>query len=403
MRLRTAPTWPVLAGLTLSVAVAHLVLLANAPLAISQPDRLGTRVFSTRLLVPVAAPTPVVEAPPPAPAAAPRPRARSPAATPPDPSATAAAPALPASAARPDSARAAEPVATAAAAPASAALSDAQAVPGAPQESVATRPPETAPAPVAALTPASPPASAPAAAPAPAPTTARDTLAVASTSAASAEPRPLYAVPGSVRLKFIATGQRNRMDYHALGELLWQHDGKRYDARLELGAVFIGTRVVSSTGAIGADGLAPERYADKYRRELATHFDRAQQRIVFSNNRPQAELLPGAQDQLSVFMQLAALIGGAPERYPPGSVLALPTAGPRASEIWSFTIQEPETISLPGGSLRALRLTRRAGKDYDQMVELWLAPELSYMPARIRITLPNGDFVDQKWRSTERP
>ena len=40
-----------------------------------------------------------------------------------------------------------------------------------------------------------------------------------------------------------------------------------------------------------------------------------------------------------------------------------------------------------------MRAPRRAR---DQQVEAWLAPSLGYLPVRVRITLPNGDFVDQR-------
>ena len=44
--------------------------------------------------------------------------------------------------------------------------------------------------------------------------------------------------------------------------------------------------------------FTPERFADRSRSEKAAHFDAANQRIRFSNNAPDAELRPGAQDRL---------------------------------------------------------------------------------------------------------
>jgi hypothetical protein len=35
-------------------------------------------------------------------------------------------------------------------------------------------------------------------------------------------------------------------------------------------------------------------------------------------------------------------------------------------------------------------------------VELWLAPGAAYAPVRLRLTQPNGDWVDQQWSSTDR-
>jgi hypothetical protein len=60
-------------------------------------------------------------------------------------------------------------------------------------------------------------------------------------------------------------------------------------------------------------------------------------------------------------------------------------------------------VSLPGGEVQAVKLTRAPRRDYDQTAELWLAPQFGYLPVRIKITERNGDFVDQQWRASETP
>jgi len=220
--------------------------------------------------------------------------------------------------------------------------------------------------------------------------------------AAAPEPR-VYVVPGSTRLKFDATGLRGSLQYHARGELAWLHDGASYEARLQLSAFLVGSRVLSSTGVLTAQGLAPKRFGDKFRSETAAHFERDRGRVVFSANTPEAVLLPGAQDQLSIFVQLASMLAGEPGRYPPGTAISMQTVGTRAAEPWSFTVDSAETLSLPGGEQQTLRLTRLPRRDFDQKVEIWLAPALGYLPARIKITQSNGDYIDQQWRSTATP
>ena len=44
---------------------------------------------------------------------------------------------------------------------------------------------------------------------------------------------------------------------------------------------------------------------------------------------------------------------------------------------------------------------RNPRQAYDQKVEVWLAPQLGYLPARIRITETNGDSIDQQWSASE--
>jgi Protein of unknown function (DUF3108) len=185
--------------------------------------------------------------------------------------------------------------------------------------------------------------------------------------------------------------------------LLFRHDGSGYEARAEISAFLFGARVQTSSGQLTPQGLAPTRFADKWRSEQAAHFDRERGRITFSANTPEAPLLPGAQDRLSVLVQLGALLAGDPLRYPPGMSITVQTAGARDAENWQFTVAGPETVILPGGDTATVKLNRAPRREFDQRVEVWLAPALGYLPARIRITQANGDFVDQQLRGSGPP
>lgn len=214
---------------------------------------------------------------------------------------------------------------------------------------------------------------------------------------------PATILPGSQLLKYNITGEVSKLTYSARAELLWKHDGSAYEARLEVGAFLLGSRVQTSTGRITADGLAPKRFSDKVRSEVAAHFERDKGKVIFSANTPEVPLQPGAQDQLSIFVQLASLLAGEPERYPPGSAIEMQAVGARDADSWRFTVDGPELLHLPGGDQATIKLTRPPRQAYDLTVELWLAPALGYLPARIRLTQNNGDFIDQLWRSSELP
>lgn len=212
------------------------------------------------------------------------------------------------------------------------------------------------------------------------------------------------AIPGSVRLKYTLNGEAKKQAYHALGELLWLQDGQTYDARLEYSAFLIGSRVRTSSGKITERGLAPVRFADKWRRrDLAAHFERDKGQVSFSANTPTAPLLPDAQDQLSVLLQLSSLLAGNPAAHGPGTSVTVPVVGPRDMDTWTFTLQGEELLYLPYDNLPAIKLTRNPRREFDQKVEAWLAPSLAYMPVRVRITQPNGDFVEQLLRSVDSP
>ena len=220
--------------------------------------------------------------------------------------------------------------------------------------------------------------------------------------AAPGPPTRRFAIPASVRLHYQVTATARHQRWQGAGELLWRHDGTNYEARLEVSSALLPRRIQHSAGRITADGLAPLRFSDKARSEEATHFQRDQGQVSFSSNRPDAPLLPGAQDRLSVMLQIGAIVAGDPRQFPVGTLISIQTASTREAEPWLFTVEGEEELQLPGGKVGALKLTRNPRREFDQKVELWLAPEMDYVPVRLRLTQPNGDSVDQQWSSTDR-
>lgn len=212
-----------------------------------------------------------------------------------------------------------------------------------------------------------------------------------------------FVIPASARLKYDVKGEIKGFPYHVNGDLSWVQDGKTYDARMEISHFLLGSRVQTSTGQLTVHGLEPTRFGDKVKSEVAAHFDREKNKVTFSANTPDVPLLPGAQDQLSVFMQLAAMLGAEPQRFPQGTTLPVQAVGPRSAEAWVFTVGAIEKLVLPGGELSAVRLWRDPAGTYDTKLEIWLAPDVGYLPVRIRLTQSNGDVVDQQWRATQKP
>ena len=377
-----------LVAITALVLALHWLVLSGVPLAWDSPAQPTGQVFSTRsIAAPPPAAMPTVATAPAAkatPAAAPQPAARKkpPARTTPAPSSTAAAaaPQLPA-----------EAMPTGTEVGTDTAPNTATESPAPPTE-VAAAAPE---APASAAVPPAPPAEA---------TTGVDiTPPGAGTGQAPPQPPPPARLPPPTRLAFDVSGQAKKFAYNARAELLWQHDGSRYEARQEISAFLVGTRAQRSVGAITAQGLLPEKFSDKSRSEQAAHFDYAQGRVTFSANTPQAPASPGVQDRLSVFIQLGALLAADPGRFVPGTQITLTTVSARSADRWTFTIEGPETLDLPSGATPALKLQRLPRKDYDQKAELWVAPALGYLPVRIKLTQANGDFADLLLRSSSAP
>ena len=211
----------------------------------------------------------------------------------------------------------------------------------------------------------------------------------------AAEPRPAL-LPSNRWLRYDVTGQAKGLNYRASGEIRWQANDGRYQADLKISAFLLGSRSQQSTGRLTDTGLVPERFADKSRSERAAHFEPEQGRIRFSNNAPDAPWLPGTQDRLSVFFQLAAWLNARPDSLREGQRLSLPVAGTGGADQWHLLVQTQEPLDLPAGRWDTLRVEVLPQKTFDQRVELWLAPKLDHLPVRIRITQGNGDVVDQQ-------
>jgi hypothetical protein len=365
----TAPLKVVLL-LTCSVLLVHLALLSQntAPLGLLQPP--AREVFSTRMIVPAAPTARATPQTPPAPARA-APRAP----------AVIEAPATQ----KPETASATDtPTATPTSPVADTVPMEPALAQNKPQETPQETPQEAASAP----------------APAPAPAVA---VAVA---APAPDPLPqvnswvaAYNVPASVRLKYLV--QANKFPFSVNAELVWQTEAQSYDARLTISA-FGQARTQTSRGQITAQGLAPLRFSDKYRSEVAAHFNRETGKATFSANTPDVLLTPGAQDRLSILLQLAAMAAGAPAQFTEGTTLAMQTVGPRDADTWLLTVQGEEALVLPGGAQTGLKLLRKPRKEFDQRVEVWLGTGMAYLPIRLKITETNGDYLDLKWLSSEK-
>lgn len=217
------------------------------------------------------------------------------------------------------------------------------------------------------------------------------------TKAPEANESPRLQVPGSVRLKYELSGQARGFPYSAEAQISWQQDGQRYEAALVLsGLLLMSPRTSTSVGEIGPLGVAPRRFSDRMRGEQATHFQPEQNRIVFSNNAPEAPWQAGVQDRLSVFFQLASMLAGDPARFVTGAQVQLPAAAGREVDHWTFTVTGTPTLSLPAGEQATVALRREPRRPHDQAVDIWFAPALGYLPVRIRIAQGNGDVLDQK-------
>jgi len=261
----------------------------------------------------------------------------------------------------------------------------------------------------------SPPAPAPAPAPTPAseaapraqekaPRPPAATQADSGTTPTPTSTPPPLRLPPPTRLAFEVSGHVKGFDYHARGELVWKTDGTHYQLRQSISMLFLGSRAQQSQGLVTARGLRPERFTDEARKERTAQLDFATHRVRFSDGATAtADIGDDAQDRLSVFVQLGALIAAAPQDYPRGTRIRFETVGVRHVDPWTFEVQGPEVLHLPAGDTPALKLQRLPQDGDDQTDELWLGTGLSYLPVRIRLSQGGGDWVDLQLRDHETP
>ena len=331
-RLRTAPSLGILLALVLLVLTLHMATLWTVDLQGS--------ASKARPAEPVLAQAHLI-APPTLPSPPPKPRPRS----------------------KP----AAQPAASAPASPASADANPVTPAPDAPAENSPTETATPSPAPAA-----------------PEPTSDTPDVLIA------------RQLPPPALLDYALEGMSQGLHYSASSTLQWQFDSQRYELSLTVQAFLLGSRQWRSSGHLGPDGLLPDRFSDKRKSEVAAHFDREHQQIIFSNNKPTTPLLPGAQDQMSLFLQLGGAVNTSPDQFRVGSSLNVQTITPRSADLWHISLVGEDNLPLMGQP----RLTRHwvcaPRGTYDSKLEFWTDPSLTGLPVRIRITQANGSYIDMK-------
>jgi hypothetical protein len=213
-------------------------------------------------------------------------------------------------------------------------------------------------------------------------------------------------LPPNIQINYKLMGQERGFTYHASGYLKWQAQSalangapRAYEAELKVRAFLVGSRVWRSTGSLTENGLAPLRYSDNWRVERAAHFETATQKISFSGNMPSAELKAGAQDQVSLFIQMAAAVSA--KSYEPGAQLNVQTATARDAVNWALTFKSKDTIELDGKQLETQRWVCLPRGKFDSQIELWLSPTQGGLPVRIKISQVNGNYIDMEMRNAE--
>lgn len=208
-------------------------------------------------------------------------------------------------------------------------------------------------------------------------------------------------VPHSANLTYQSTGTVGGIPVVVPTRVVWRHDGTYYESNWIFYHVKAGEQSFYSNGLITPQGLAPLLATYRTKGDQKLNFDHAGERLLVTPENPEIPELkmpPGTQDRLSALIQLSAMLAADPKRYPLGSSISLPVAIQKPPTVleWSFVVGEEETLQNVMGdkTLKTVRLTHESTGETDTRVELWLAPALEYLPARLRVEESNGDTLE---------
>ncbi|KVV58779.1 hypothetical protein WK92_21105 [Burkholderia ubonensis] len=206
-----------------------------------------------------------------------------------------------------------------------------------------------------------------------------------------------FAAPPSGDLQYDAffNGMQN-----STGTIHWRTDGQTYELSVTMPVPFIGPFRYRSQGRVDAYGIAPDRYVEQRgkRPEDIAIFNREIRQVVFTRTPDNAPLPDGTQDRFSMLMQLSGLVRGNPDAYRRGVTQQFFVIDNNSGETWPITVIGDEPVQTAAGFIETrhfMRLPRRAGDT--RRIDMWLAPSLGWLPARLVQTEPNGAQIELLW------
>jgi hypothetical protein len=209
-------------------------------------------------------------------------------------------------------------------------------------------------------------------------------------------PEPRAALPAAARYVYRTTNSELRLA-SGLSTVDWSVDADgEYRLRLSTTAVGMTVLELESRGRLRPFGLAPDRYTETRIRRgaVAANFDWEGRRVTFSARPHERPLPDGVQDRVSFQFQLMLLGQAQPELFRAGRQAVLLMAGRDDVSTYRFR-SAGETPTMTGlGELMTVKIERIEKEKSDARVEVWLAPSLGWLPARLRFTDRHGRVTE---------
>ncbi len=232
--------------------------------------------------------------------------------------------------------------------------------------------------------------------PQPTDASAADAAAAATPAAPAAStapaPDPYAAWPADTRLSYRLQGQfRGPVDGDA--QVTWQRVDDRYQVQIAIRLALFVRVTLTSQGRIVNDRLQPEIYQEQMPNR--TRSVRLAAREVVLGNGTVLSRPDGVQDTASQFVALSHRFASGLQHLSEGEAVRFWMARPGGVDEWTYDVRAPESLATRRwGEVQAFALVPRPIERPRGNItaQMWFAPSLQHLPARIRIA-----FGDEAW------
>ncbi|WP_395008730.1 DUF3108 domain-containing protein [Undibacterium sp.] len=214
-------------------------------------------------------------------------------------------------------------------------------------------------------------------------------------------------VPESAEMQMEITHSKvNGSTTSGVGKLSWEQYNGKYRLSIDAGINLVVTNLnlltITSEGHIDLYGLMPTVSNDIRRNRPATaiHFNHTEKIISFSASNNIVSMENGAQDAVSVLIQLAAIGYANAAQLEAGKEFTIQVAEGRDAKPFVFQVLGEEEIDSKlaenTGKLKTVHIIRPPKPGfYNSQLDIWLAPSLGWYPVQIRNTENNGTVTNQ--------
>jgi hypothetical protein len=199
--------------------------------------------------------------------------------------------------------------------------------------------------------------------------------------------------PASTRLIYQLKGFF-RGEFSGDARVQWQRNAERYQAQVDVSVALLLNMRMTSQGRITPNHLWPEAYEEERRgKKRGARFGDQLLQLDNGSTLPRPAQL---QDAASQFVQLAQDFATGRRRLTVGESVKLSLGRPGGVDEWTYDVVAQDTLPTPLGNLTAFHLKPRPldnprGK---VTVDMWFAPALQHLPARIKLTLNEDTWLD---------